>query len=134
MIKDIRPALTAFLLADAGIAAAVGTRVYPVRLPQGTAAASVVYNRISAIGDHTMQGASGLARPRIQIDCWAPTHDAATALANLVKDALDGFRGPMGNGVQVQGAFFDSERDLPFDDDGKLYGVSRDYLVWYEER
>lgn len=136
-VKDIRPALRAFLLGDATLSTTVGgARIYPVRLPQGITAASLVYNRISGVGDHHMQGPSGLARPRIQIDAWAPTADGASALADLVKARLDGYRGEMGSGpavVTVHGVFFDGERDLPFDDASKLYGVSRDYFVHYRE-
>jgi hypothetical protein len=136
-VKDIRPALRAFVLALSGVSSAVSGRMYPIRLPQGNTAGGIVYNRISGEGDHHNEGASGLARVRVQFDCWMPTHDAAAALALLVKAGLDGYRGEMGSGgsaVQVQGVFFDSERDLPFDDLGKLYGVSHDYFFVYEER
>lgn len=138
-LKDIRIGLRAFLIADAAIAAAVaevgGTkwRVYPVRLPQATTGASIVYNRISGQGDHHMQGPSGLARVRMQIDCWAPSHDTSTSLADIVKEAIDGYQGMMGS-VFVQGVFFDGERDLDFDDATKFYGVSRDYMITYAER
>src|SRR5262245_24423190 len=111
MVADLRPQLRAFLLADSGISAAVGgERVFPVTLPQGENRPSVVYTRISGVGDHHMQGASGLARPRYQIDAYAPLADEANALADLVKARLDGYRGPMGV-ITVQGAFFETERD-----------------------
>ncbi|MPZ58440.1 MAG: DUF3168 domain-containing protein [Rhizobiales bacterium] len=136
-IADIRPALRTFLLADSAVAAAVGgTRIYPVVLPQGQVLPSVVFARISGLGDHHMQGASGLTRPRMQIDAWARTADEASTLADLVKFRLDGDRSPMGAGaaqVQVQGVFFDSERD-DYDSESKLFRVSRDYFIWWEER
>ena len=50
-----------------------------------------------------MQGPSGLARPRFQLDAYAKSADLACALADLVKDHLDGFSGMMGD-VAVQGA------------------------------
>ncbi len=133
ILKDIRAGLRTFLLADVAIAAVVTARVYPVRLPQGIKDASIVYSRISAQGDHHMQGPSGLARVRMQIDCYAQTAAAANSLANLVKEAIDGHSGSMGS-VPVQGVFFESERDLPFDDVSGMYGVSRDYFITYEER
>jgi len=136
-LKDIRPALRAFVLAAPGISSAISGRMYPSRLPQGTKDGGIVYNRISGQGDHHNEGPSGLARVRMQIDCWMPSHDDAAALALLVKAGIDGYRGVMGAGdaaVQVQGVFFDSERDLPFDDVGKLCGVSHDYFIFYEER
>lgn len=135
MTKDIRPALRAFLLADAGIAAVVGTRVYPIKIPQGVNAASIVYTRVSGRGDYHMAGPSGLAMPRFQIDAWAPTGDAATALAALIKARIDGFRGVMGSGpaaVTVQGVFLLDERE-DYDDTVKLHRMSRDYAIDFEE-
>lgn len=137
---DIRQGLRAYLLGDSGIAALVGVRVYPVILKQGVTDPSIVYSRISGIGDHHMQGASGLARPRIQIDCYSLSADTATTLANLVKERIDGFRGSMPWGenspeeaIVVQGIFFDGERDT-YDAATKLHGLSRDYFIWFNER
>jgi hypothetical protein len=132
MINDIRPALRAFLLADAAIAAIVAARVYPVVLPQGERGPSIVYTRVSGAGDHHMQGASGLARVRMQIDVWASTPDLAAPLANLVKERIDGYRGPMG-AVPVQGVFFADERE-DYQPDIDMHRMSRDYLIWYDER
>ena len=127
----------AFLLADDTIASMVGNdRIYPLRLPQGDRGPSIVYSRVSGLGDHHMQGPSGLTRPRFQIDAWAPSADDATRLADLVKARLDGYRGPMTGGsvtVAVQGVFFDTERE-DYDEDAELYRISRDYLIWFEER
>lgn len=139
-LADLRVGLRAYLLADAAISTLVGgTRIYPLRLPQGVIEPSVVYQRISGLGDHHMAGASGLARPRMQVSCWAQSADVATQLANLVKARIDGFRGSMlwgdnspAEAIVVQGIFFDSERDL-YDEALKLYALSRDYLIWYEE-
>lgn len=138
-MKDIRPALRAFLLADASISALVTTggisRVYPVKIPQGVKAACIVYSRISGTGIYHMGGDSGLAMPRFQIDAWGLTGDAATTLANLIKDRLSGFRGVMGTGpiaVTVQGVFLLDERE-DYDDTPKLHRMSRDYAIDFEE-
>lgn len=140
VIKDIRPALRAFLLADPAVSSAVGgVRIYPLVLPQGQKLASIVYSRVSGQGDHHMQGPSGLTRPRFQIDAWAESLDAAVVLADLVKERIDGFRGVMPNtgspsdDVNVQGVFFDTERE-DFQPDIKMSRMSRDYIVWFEER
>lgn len=140
-LADVRLGLRAYLLGDSAISTAVGgVRIYPIKLPQGQILASIVYSRISGLGDHHMQGASGLSRPRIQIDCWAPTADAADSLGRLVKERIDGFRGAMLWGenspeeaIQVQGIFLDSERD-EFDADVNLYRSSKDFFIWFEER
>jgi hypothetical protein len=132
---DLRPGLCAFLLADAAIAGLVATRIYPVKLPQGITAPSIVYNEISGQGDHHNEGASGLVRVRMQIAAWAQTADAAHALFLAVKNRLDGYRGPMGAGatlVTVQGAFVDSWRDVD-DTVANLRGKAADYFLFFEE-
>lgn len=138
-LADIRLGLRAFLLADAAILALVADRVFPIVLKPGETQTSIVYIRISGQGDHWMQGSSGLARPRYQIDCWAQTPGAANALANLVKERLDGYRGPMPYGsnspqdfVTVQGVFFTDERE-DYDPANKMYRVGRDYFIWHRE-
>lgn len=140
-LADIRVGLRAYLLDDSAISTQVGgARIYPIKLPQGQVQPSIVFMRVSGLGDHHMQGPSGLARSRIQIDCWAQSAQTAVELANLVKERIDGFRGSMewdddspGNAVVVQGIFFESERE-DYDDAVKLYRVSRDFFVWYAER
>jgi uncharacterized protein DUF3168 len=132
-VIDPRPGLRTFLLADPAISAAVGNeRIFPIVLPHGITAPSVVYNRVSGIGDHHMQGASGLYQTRFQIDAWGMTQALANGLANMLKDRLDGFKGLMGS-VVCQGAFFNTERE-DYDQESKLFRVSRDYLCWFEER
>jgi hypothetical protein len=143
-LADIRPALRAYLLADATISSAVGgTRIHPVVLPQGSATPKVpalVHNVISEITDHHTQGASGLVMVRIQVDSYALTTDAADALARAVKERLDGFAGVMTYGsaspqdsVTVQGIFADTAR-TDYQDETKFFRASRDFLVWLEER
>ncbi|ARQ01887.1 tail completion protein gp17 [Pseudorhodoplanes sinuspersici] len=136
-LKDIRPALRAFLLGDAGLSAAVGAgRIYPDELPQGVTGDSVVYSEISAIGDHHNEGPSGLAQPRYQFSCWSKTKDGAYALSLLLQGRLDGYRGVMGAGaaaVTVQGVFLDNSRTVR-DDAAKLFGRQQDYFIFYEER
>lgn len=132
-LADIRVGLRTYLLSVTAISNAVGgNRIYPGILPQGEKQPSIVYNRITGQGDNTMDGPSGLSRPRFQIDAWAASADEAAELANLVKEHIDGYRGLMGD-VVVQGVFFDSERD-DYQADIKMFRVSRDYLIWYEER
>lgn len=136
---DPRPGLRVFLLGEGLISSAVGAgRIYPLRLPQAERQTSIVYTRISGQGDHHNTGPSGLTQLRLQIDCWAPSIAAATALANLVKERIDGFRGTMPDTnspplqMVVRGVFFDGERE-DYDDAVSLYRVSRDYTFWFAE-
>lgn len=139
MVKDLRPALYSFLLADSAITAitgaGVGARIYPMKIKQGVNQASVVYTRISGEGDYHNEGPSGYARVRMQIAAWAQKADDADALARAVKAAIDGYSGPMGSGanlVQVQGVFQADAREM-WDDTAALHGVMRDWFFHYEE-
>jgi hypothetical protein len=138
-MSDLRPALRAFLIADPAIEALVKTgsttRIYPIKMPQGVSAASIVYNDISAIIGLHNQGSDGLTVLRIQIAAWAKTADEAQALALAVKERLHGYAGYMGSGgsqVWVQLARFESWRDQ--DDTGaNLRGKVADYIISYDE-
>jgi hypothetical protein len=140
-LADIRPALRAYLLGDATIAAAVGgTRVFPTVLPQGVKATSIVYNVISEVTDHHTQGPSGLVMVRVQVDAYALTTDAADALARAVKERIDGFAGVWAYGsssppdsVEIQGCFADTAR-TDYQSDAELHRVSRDYRIHFSER
>jgi Protein of unknown function (DUF3168) len=145
---DLDPALRAFLLADAGIAAAVAERIYPVRAPQGSAVPLVVYRLIGEDSDYHMGGASGLVRQLFQLDTYAAGADAAAELAGALRTRLDGFRGPMAD-VRVQGVFFQTEDDATSvpaiaeleaeseggaPEGGDLARVRQEYSIVWEER
>jgi hypothetical protein len=147
-LTDLRVGLRAYLLDDATIAAVVDSgaaaspryRIFPIKLPQGEKRTSIVYTRISGQGDHHMQGPSGLNRARVQVDCWAPTADAADLLARQVKERIDGYGGSILWGddspeeaIVVQGIFFDNERE-DYDDTAQMYRSGKDYIVWHAER
>lgn len=147
-LADVRVGLRAYLIDDGAIAARIDSgaaatlryRLFSLKLPQGETRDSIVYSKISGLGDHHMQGPSGLARPRIQIDSWAKEIDDAVTLSGLVKERIDGFRGSIlwgedspAEAVVVLGIFFESDRE-DYDDTAKLYRVSQDYFIWFRER
>lgn len=138
-LKDIRPALRAFLVGDSAIEALVKTgsttRIYPVKMPQGVTATSIVYNDISSQTGLHNEGSDGLTSTRMQIAAWALTADAAQSLALAIKNRLHGYAGAMGSGaaeVNVQLARFESWRDQD-DTVANLRGKLADYIISYDE-
>ncbi len=85
--------LRAYLLANASIAALVAGRIYPLRLPEKVTYPAIVLTRVDDIGDAHLRGTLSMTKARMQVDCWATTHDAATALGNLVAQRIDGYTG-----------------------------------------
>lgn len=140
MIKDIRVALRAFLHADTAIAALAGIRIFELRIPQGVLGTSLVYQRISSVGDNHMQGPSGLMMVRMQIAAWSEKIDIAEQLANAVQERLDGFRGHMplptspATSIHVRGIFFEGDNPPDRDDELKMSSVGRDYMIHYAQR
>jgi len=135
-MKDIRPALRTFLLEDPIVSGLVGGfRIHIGRLPQDQVEPSLVFNRVSEIGDYKMDGDTNLWQTRIQIDAWAQNFDLTAELANAVYDHLSGHRGVVvynSDALYIQGAFLANGFD-GFDDITKLSRMSRDFLIWYSE-
>lgn len=88
--------LRSYLLAQSTINALIVDRLYPLRLPQGATLPAVTYQRIFGAQAVSHDGASDLGRARLQLDCWADTYAVMASLADALRAALSGYRGPMG--------------------------------------
>ena len=123
--------LRTFLLADATLGGLIGTRLYPLKLPQDPTVPAMTFQWISGQRAHAADGAVGLASPRVQFDCWAETYLEVESVFEALRKRLDGFRGTAG-ASRVQGAFFETERD-DYEDEARLYRRSADFFIWHEE-
>ncbi len=124
-------AIRKVLAADPSVAALVGDRIAPPPVVQASTMPAVTYQRISTVEPVDLDGMPGLCRIRLQVDCWAPTQDAAEELAEAVKAKLRGFSGTV-EGRSIKGVFVDGENDAPYEPDVKLHRVSADYLVVFK--
>lgn len=106
----IEAAIVTYLLADAQIAALAGERVDHDATPQGEADPRITVMRVDTQRSDVLEGPTGLAHARVQIDCWAGTKVAAKQLADRVRIRLNGFAGNMA-GVTVRGCTLENERD-----------------------
>lgn len=86
-------AIISLLLADAGIAAIVGTRVHPNSRPQGSAFPSITVLSISGGPEYADDGETGHDVRRVQVDCWSMTYTEAKGLAAAVRNVLSFFHG-----------------------------------------
>lgn len=126
-------ALTSFLLADAGIAAAVGTRVNWAVLPQAFDRPNIVLTLIAGDRNYTGAAVDRLVQTVVQIDAWATTMAAALAIANLIETRLSGFRGTHG-GIEFAGVFLNAVRSgVEKTPSEELHRVSSDYTVWSQQ-
>lgn len=100
------------------VADLVGTRVYPLRLPQTSTAPvlpAIRYQRISTVRGPYRKlstGKSDYAKPRFQVDCFATTPAGAKQLADAVYSVVAGFAGTIAGVAIGSSAAEDEAADL----------------------
>jgi len=109
------------LTTHAGTAALVGTRVYPMKLPQNSTYPAIVYQRISGA---ERLGSTKLREARYQLSCWGATYASGQALAAQVRDALEGW----GVGGAVPMSRIVNEND-DYEPDDDVYRVILDAML-----
>ena len=139
----IQEGLYATLSGDAGVSAIVGTRIYPLVIPQtvyseATKRPCIVYSFDSKGRQIRFSGTDTLVEGRFTIDCYATTYSEAQDLAEAVRGVLVDYSGTMTSGSSpqttndVKKLFIESERDL-MDIEPGLYRVMQEYKIWYDE-
>lgn len=123
----IEAALYTKLTGDSAVAALVSARVYNTRLPQKPTYPAVAYARISTGETMAHDGPVGYETARFQIDSYAQTFSEARALADAVRDCLNGLHATVG-GVVIHAVILDNE----FSDWGDLldiWRITQDFIV-----
>jgi len=126
----IEKGLVTYLSSDSNITALVSDRIYGSRMPQSPTYPNIVYSRISADRDRTVEGANGIERARIQLDCRARTYGEAKDLAAAVIDSIEDYSGLMGT-ITVRHVAIDNDNDF-YDPDAEAERVSIDAIITYE--
>lgn len=130
--------------ARTAIVAAVASRIYPVKLPQGAQTPAIVITKVTGHRVNVLHGPASLAWPRYQIDCWvrettgSTSFTAAQELGGAVMTRLEAYQGLMSDpstspvSLYQVGVTFDDEHD-DFEPDvaGGYHRHSADYFVWH---
>jgi hypothetical protein len=140
-MKPIRRALIDYLLAQAPVAAVVGTRVFPIIRPQSSALPALSVEKASAGHEPSMDSTDTLPSPQFVVTSWANTVDAADSLAGLVLDSLKNVGPenwtPGADTVRVTAVTFldetDSAEEKAGGNDEWTYGIRQIYEIQYEE-
>lgn len=133
---SLQTSLKAFLSADAGVSALVGSRIYPLVIPDqvydaATLRPCLVYAIQSVDRTKTFCGTVALQRVTVSVDCYAKVYVDAHALATAVETALLDFVGPMGD-VTISDIASENKFDLTDLEPG-LFRVALSFVVWYAE-
>jgi hypothetical protein len=130
----IETAIKTHLLAQTGVTALVGDRIYyQGEVPQRATAPYLVISMISAVRVQTREINTNLARPHLQFSAFASTYGAAKNLLDAVYAVLQGYKGTMGGvgGVNVHSALYQDQSELDRGDSTGLYGLADDYEIWH---
>jgi len=130
-MSDIESGLFAFLEANAGITALVGTRIFPLRVPEGATLPALVYHKISGPSAHSKDGDMSLNHPRYQFTVWADKYADAKAVRTAVNAALNSFvNGSTMGGIVVDQIIAENDADL-HDPQTLEFGASIDATIWH---
>ena len=128
----LNEAIFARLQAVTGVTDLVGTRVFPLLLPQDPTYPAVIYQQITGSRESAMGSDVGLVEATVQIDSYATTYAGARVLAEAVRVALQRFRGTVASVVISDVFVLEGPLDL-YEDAVKKYRVQQDFLVWHRE-
>lgn len=106
MVED---ALYYYLSNKAAVTSLVSTRIYPLKAPQGASYPRITYQEV--FGEHvrSLEGSTAAhGYKRIRISSWGQTYTSAKALAEVLRLALDGYRGTW-NTTVIHGCLLISE-------------------------
>lgn len=131
---DLGVALRTYLLTTP-VASLVADRIGPAIRPQSEVLPAVAYTIVSDVPGYHYEGEDDLSKARVQFECWAKSYTDARALAEKLRLALSGYRGPMGART-VQSVFVEGAGDITAGIDGvnssRVRGVRFDAMVTYE--
>lgn len=120
------------LIADNNAAnAALQNRVYPGVFPEQYTLPAVAVNIIRVEPNPTKSGPSDIDAAMVQIDCYANTYGQAQDISNLVRTALDYYRGDIliaGQTISIDYIDFEGQTDV-WEEKPKEYRASCDYMV-----
>jgi hypothetical protein len=109
-----------------------GQRVRPMLLPEGSDMPAIVYLVVATSPLTSMDGVNALQMKRFQIDCYGKNAPQAKALAKAVHRLLDGFKGTLSEGSEIQSCLPNQDID-EFEYDPQLYRVACDFNVRFIE-
>lgn len=135
-MASIEQALFTHVTSDATIAALIGTRLFPNKIPQGQPLPAAEYKQNKGDRVQTMDGPDGMVDAEYTIVCYAATYAQARELAEAVRKRLDGYSGVVA-GVTIDVIMLIDELDVPEFKPGtdilNRYGKSLTFVVWFKE-
>lgn len=122
------PRLHARLTTYTGMSALVGTRVFPLLMPQNVTLPAITYQRISGTAQH---GSSNIREARYQINIWGATYASVQGIATVVRAALEEWTAGDA-GVLIRMVRIVNEQD-DYEDDSRTFRTIIDVILHLDE-
>lgn len=124
-MTTIDEVVRAILIANAGVSAIVGTRIFPVSLPLDCVLPALAFFKAS----NNYKQIAGV--PRFQISCFAEDYLQCQTLKQAVETALDGYSGTS-SGIDIIRIIPVSAPDL-YEPEPGVYHIPYDFKIIYRK-
>ena len=126
--NEIGKAIYGLLSGASSVTDIVGSRIYPVSVPQFAEFPFVVYTTTDTEPSMTKDGSSPLDVITVQIDMYANDFDTNTTLAGAIRSTLDFYEGTV-NGQAIQRMTMLNSSDGDYNSDLGVFYLSQDYQI-----
>lgn len=127
----LEAAIYSILSADLDIITLIGTRIYPLILPQDAILPAITYARVSTERESAFVTDPGLSTARIQVDIWATSALNGMAISEKVRVALHRYRGTI-TSVTIEESHIDNEI-LMYEPETEIYHIVLDFSILHQE-
>lgn len=135
-LKSPEAAIRSALVANAGVSAIIGSKVFPVLAPASASLPFLTWRRISVQRQQGLSGPIGMPSVLLSVDLFAETYEAVRELADAVRLCLDGWGGTTNN-VRVANVSLTNEADgfvtLAGGDLPPVYTVQMTFSILWQE-
>ncbi len=125
---SLESAFRSMILSISPVVTLVGTRVYPLILPETPILPAIRYVPAGGTRVHSHDGVSGFQIQRIQVDCYAKTYAEVIALAAAIEAGMDGFNGSSPATFAIT---LESDQDT-YEEQPRIWRRQMDFVVQYE--
>ena len=126
--NEIGKAIYGLLNGASSVTNIVGSRIYPVSVPQFADFPFVVYTTTDTEPSMTKDGSSPLDVITVQIDMYANDFGTNTTLAGAVRSTLDFYKGTV-NGQAIQRITMMNNSDGDYNAELGVFYLSQDYQI-----
>lgn len=129
----MRVALTAYLLAQAGLSGLLGNRIGWGLRPQLSGLPAMTLTLVSPGIDYHHGGATALQRARVQADCWGRSTLECDGVAQALRTAVEAMHEARG-AMMLERGFVDTMLDAEPEDIGggnTVFRTITDFFVWH---